>query len=233
MKAIGYMAKRCRSVLLPVLLASRLDAAVLATEEFSSDNGGWEGAGSMTVGHSGSEGNPAGSLQGSFAAQGFFIPQAGSFRIDGGTNFLGAYPGGDNLTGFTFDLMADSVLPLYVNLRLYSGAESYFHTLDISSLQDGVWSSFTVALSSPSWVGDATVLNNVTAVEVQFARNTSAQQYFYLDNFGTTDQDLGGGGGGGVVPEPSTGLVVIYFGAMLYGMRQRVRRRVQGRRVRG
>jgi hypothetical protein len=53
---------------------------------------------------------------------------------------------------------------------------------------------------------------------VRFARNTSAQQYFHLDNLRTTDERLGGGPGGSAIPQPSTGTMVIHFGALLHGM---------------
>lgn len=208
-------------------LTGTLQAAVLAGASFDDNTEDWIGAGSMTVIHSNTQGTPAadGALRGSFAAQGFFIPQTGSFRMNqAGSDFLGAYPGPDALTGFTFDFMADNVLPLYVNLRLFSGVASYFYTLDISSLAVDVWTPFTVSLSSPSWQGDASVLNNVTAIDVQVARGSSAQQYFFLDNFSTTSANLDGGGGGSAVPEPSTGVIMLYFGAVLYGMRKRVRR---------
>ena len=198
------------------------EAAVLTSDSFDTTTENWTSAGSMTVGHSGGEGNPAGSLQGSFASQGFFfIPQTGSFRMDAfGSDFLGAYPGDENITGFTFDFMADSVLPLDVNLRLLSGVDAYYYTLNISGLGNS-WTPFTVFLADPLWQGNAGVLANVTAVEVQVARGSAAAQLFFLDNFRTM-ADLYEPPLGGAVPEPSTGLLVIYFGARIYGMRKRV-----------
>ena len=200
------------------------EAAVLTSDSFDATTEGWTSAGSMTVTHNDTEGNPSadGALQGSFADQGFFfLPQTGSFRIDSGTDFLGEYPGLANLTGFTFDFMADSVLPLDVNLRLLSGLDAYYYTLDISSLNTGTWTPYTVFLGASGWQGNAGVLANVTAVEIQVARGSAAAQLFFLDNFGTLD-DIYDPPVGGAVPEPSTGLLVIYFGALLYGMRKRV-----------
>ena len=196
------------------------EAAVLTTAPFNDDEESWSGAGSMTVDHSDGEGNPAGSLQGSFEGLGTFVPQTGAFRIDTDTGFLGAYPGAQNITGFTLDFLADSVLPLDVNLRLLSGVDAYYYTLNISGLANS-WSPFTVFLADPLWQGNAGVLANVTAVEVQVARGSAAAQLFFLDNFSTIatpyEPPLGG-----AVPEPSTGLLVIYFGALIYGMRKRV-----------
>ena len=197
------------------------EAAVLTSDNFDTTAEGWTGAGNMTVSYAGGEGDPAGSLQGSFAGQGFFfLPQTGSFRMDvGGSDFLGAYPGAETITGFTFDFMADSVLPLDVNLRLLSGLDAYYYTLDISSLGSGTWTPFTVFLGASGWQGNAGVLANVTAVEVQVARGSSAAQLFFLDNFATTAQSYEAGS---AVPEPSTGLLVIYLGTLLYGTRKRL-----------
>ena len=216
--------------------ALSLKAAVLTDAPFDDTAEGWTGAGSMTVTHNDGEGTPDedGALQGSFASQGvFFIPQTGSFRMDvGGSDFLGAYPGVDGITGFTFDFMANTVLPMDVNLRLLSGVNAYTYTLDISGLSAGVWTPFTVFLGDPLWQGVAGVLANVDAVEVQVARGSAAAQLFFLDNFGTM-ADPYVPPEGGAVPEPSTGVIVIYFGAMLYGMRKRMYARpVSGERIR-
>lgn len=214
-------------ILLPGALAIALagcfsvEAAVLVSEPFDGSAAGWTDAGSMTVNHTGLDGNAAGSLEGEFASQGlFFVPQTGSFRMDvGGSSFLGAYPGGDNLTGFTFDFRAPTVTPLDVNLRLFSGLDVYFYTLDISALGSG-WTPFSVSLSSPNWQGNAGVLGNVTAIELQVARGSAAQQFYYLDNFSTTQQDFGGGGGGSAVPEPSSLGLMLVLGVVLHGLRR-------------
>jgi hypothetical protein len=60
-------------------------AAVLALEDFSVDPGWMDrDPGEMTVTHNAGIGNPAGSLQGTFAAQGAPLPEVDAFRIDGG-----------------------------------------------------------------------------------------------------------------------------------------------------
>ena len=115
--------------------------------------------------------------------------------------------------------MADSVQPLDVNLRLLSGLDAYYYTLDINSLFTGEWKSYTVFLDAAGWQGNAGVLANVTAVELQVARGSSAAQLFFLDNMGTTAQPYEAGS---AVPEPSTGLLVLYMGALLYGTRKRL-----------
>ena len=94
-----------------------------------------------------------------------------------------------------------------------------YYTLDISSLNTGTWTPFSVYLDAPGWQGNAGVLGSVTAVELQVARGSAAAQLFFLDNFATTAQPFEAGSS---VPEPSTGLLVIYLGAMLYGTRKRL-----------
>ena len=210
-------------VLLVLLLAAgSARAAVLVTEPFETA-AGWTGSGSMSVTHAAGQGNPAGSLQGEFAAQGFPIPQTGAFLINSGLNFLGDY-NTPLLTGFTFDLMAPTVLPSDVNLIFRSGANTFFYTLDMGSMSFNDWTPFTVALNyAAGWQGDesqfVSSLGSVDTLQVQFARGTESQQFFYLDNFGTTDQPFEFGGGS-AVPEPSSGLLVLFFGVVLFGARK-------------
>jgi hypothetical protein len=204
-----------------LLAASSAPAAVLITETFETA-AGWTGSGSMSVTHSAGQGNPAGSLQGEFAAQGFPIPQTGSFVIDNGLSFMGDY-NTPLLTGFTFDLMALTEVPSDVNVIFTSGANTFFYTLNLVGMTFNDWTHFEVALTySAGWQGDesqfASSLGSVDEVQVQFARGSESQQFFYLDNFGTTAQAFGGGGG--AIPEPSSGLLVLFFGVVLLGARK-------------
>ncbi len=178
----------------------------------------------MTVSHQGSVGLPAsGAMQGVFDAQLFFpIPQTDSFVIDSGANFLGSYAG---LTGFTFDLFADTVLPSDLAIRLWSGGDVFFYAMSLNAMPLNDWTTFTVPLNYASgWQADGEVafnqaLANVTQVEVQLTRNGTSEQYFYLDNFGTLNTPFEAGS---AVPEPSTGLLVLYLGSILLGIRRRV-----------
>ncbi len=212
-------------ILIPIALllaATSAPAAVLVTETFGTA-AGWTGSGSMSVSHSAGQGNAPGSLQGEFAAQGFPIPQTGSFVINSGLNFLGDY-NTPLLTGFTFDLMALTELPSDVNVIFTSGANTFFYTLNLGSMTFNDWTHFEVALTySAGWQGDesqfVSSLGSVDTVQVQFARGTESQQFFYLDNFGTTDQPFELGGGS-AVPEPSSGLLVLFFGVVLLGARK-------------
>ena len=204
------------------LLATAAPGAILVTETFEGGAAGWEdrdvGSG-MTVSHQGSVGVPAsGAMQGTFAAQGMFpIPETDAFMIDSGGNFLGSYAG---LTGFTLDLYAEDVLPSDVAVRIWSGLDVFFYTLSLGSMAIDDWTTFTVPLTySFGWEGGEAAFNsalaNVTQVEVQLTRSGTGSQSYYLDNFGTTTQDFGDPGGESAIPEPSTLLLVAYFGGAL------------------
>jgi hypothetical protein len=203
-------------------------AAVLTTENFDINDAGWTDSGNLTVGHTTSEGNtpspPVASLQGTMGPGG----ASGSFTIDSGTDFLGAYPGPDNLTAFTFDLMAEDELPLDVSLRFYSGSYVYQYFVNSASMTLGAWSTFEVPLTYASgWLGDSgqfsLSLGSVSTVQVTIARNPGFGSLdFYLDNFGTLDDPLDPGDPGGAVPEPSTGLMILYGGMYLYAIRRRI-----------
>lgn len=218
--------------LLLALLATAAPAAVLTTENFDIDEAGWTDSGNLTVGHTTSEGNtpspPVASLQGTMGPGG----GSGSFTIDSGTDFLGDYntPG---LTTITFDLMAEDELPLDVSLRFYSSSYVYTYFIpfaQLSAMTLGSWSSFSVPLDYASgWLGDSgqftMSLGSVSTVQVTIARNPGFSSLdFYLDNFGTLDDPLDPGGPGGAVPEPSTGLMILYGGMYLYAIRRRIMR---------
>lgn len=219
--------KRAISIGFVLLLAARpVPAAVVFTEDFESGANGWAGTGGgMTVTHQGSVGSPAsGAMQGVFAAQGMFpVPQTDSFMINSGTNFLGNYAG---LSGFTFDLFAETVLPSDLSVRIWSGANVFFYTLTLDLMNPGAWTTFTVPFTySAGWEDGGegaflSALDNVTRVEVQLTRSGTSEQYFYLDNFGTLDTPINNGGGN-AVPEPSSGIMVLYFGVILLGLRKR------------
>ena len=219
--------------LLLFLAAWPARAAILYTETFDSGANGWADTGNgMTASYNGD-----GYMQGVFAAQGLFpIPQTDSFKISSGTNFLGSY---NALTAFTFDLYAENVLPSDLALRVWRGTNVYFYAQSLSLMNAGEWTTFTVPLTySAGWqdggeVGFLYTLDNVSRVDVQLTRNGTGEQTFYLDNFGTLDTGIDPGGGGGdgengsMVPEPSTGLMVLFFGAGLFAIRKHWRQAVE------
>lgn len=219
--------------LLLSLFAATAPAAVLTVEHFDSNAAGWTGAGNLSVVHTTSEGNtpspPVASLQGTLGAG----ASPGSFTIATGTDFLGAYPGPDNLTGWTFDLMAEDELPLDVSLRFYSSSYVYTYFIPFAQLNAmtlGSWSTFVVPMDYASgWLGDSlqfsASLGSVSTVQVTIARNPGfSAQVYYLDNFGTLNDPIDPGGPGGAIPEPSTGLMILYGGMYLYAIRRRIMR---------
>lgn len=202
--------------------------AVLLVEDFEDNASGWTGSGNMSVSYTtliASPSTPIGSMEGVFASQFLFLPQTGSFMIDSGTDFMGDYvtPG---ITGFTFDFMADTVLPMDLNLRLFSGSDVFFYTLNTASLLLDTWTSFSVPLTfSAGWVGNSlnfnSALASISTVQVQVARSGTLQQFYFLDNFGTTTNAFDLGGGEDVVPEPNTALLLFYGCALFYTSRLR------------
>ena len=201
---------------------------MLTTENFDINDAGWTDSGNLTVGHTTAEGNtpspPVASLQGTMGPGG-----SGSFTIDSGTDFLDDYntPG---LTGWTFDLMAEDELPLDVSLRFYSSSYVYTYFIpfaQLSAMTLGDWSTFVVpATYGPGWIGDSmqfsASLGSVSTVQVTIARNPGFTSLdFYLDNFGTLGDPIDPGG---AVPEPSTGLMILYGGMYIYAIRRRIMR---------
>ena len=202
------------------LSGATASAAVVVIHEFGASAQSWEAAGDMASVSQSAFGG--GSLRGDFSSQGmFFTPETGSFRQDTASGFLGVYPGASQITGFSFDFYASSVLPLDLNLRLFSGLNVYFVTLDLTGRTWSGWENFTVGLNDPFWRGNSAILNNVTAVEVQVARGSAAAQTFYLDNFQTLGDEISPGA---LIPEPSTMMMVMNAGLLLTVLRRYIRK---------
>mgnify|MGYP003605714709 CR=1 FL=1 len=209
------------AVLVLTLLLPRLTgAAILDIEDFEGGAAGWTDreVGGMTVSHEAAVGSPAsGAMQGLFGAS--FLPQTDAFTLSSGGSFLGTYAG---LTGFTFDLFAQDVLPSDAALRLISGGDTFFIPLNLGSMTIGFWNPFTVSLTYGSgWQGGASAFNTmlqvsgVDQVELQITTGGSGAQSFFFDNFGTTGDDLGGGGDPvSAVPEPSSVSTMLLLGCL-------------------
>lgn len=228
MRRLPSIIRRAGALVAMALSASTASAAVVEIHEFDTTAQDWEVAGDMaTVEHDAFGG---GSLRGDFDSQGmFFTPTTGSFRQETDPAFLGTYPGAEKITGFSFDFYADSVAPIDLNLRLFSGLEVYFITLNIAGRTWGDWENFVVALADPYWQGDANILNTVTAIEVQVARGSADEQTFYLDNFQTLNSEIDPDpdpGGGGLVPEPSTIMMLLNAGLLLAVLRRQSMRKI-------
>ncbi len=206
-------------------------AAVFSTIDFSAGLDGWthQSGGPMTLSHADGMGLPAGALQGTFADQGG-VPstETDSFRAtaaaSGGAltgNYWLQVPG---FTSWTFNFYADDVVPSDCIVRFGNGVNTFMrNVLPQVSAQDS-WQTVSVSLSYAGWLGGSAatfsnVLSNVTFVEVQFSRNGSTAQDFYLDNFALNGP--GSGGGSGNIPEPGSGLLVLAGAGLLTGWRGR------------
>lgn len=217
-------------VLILMVLSLNAQAAQVIVESFGTA-AGWtdgdeDGGSGMAVSHSAGTGNPAGSLQGTFAEQVWEFPETDSFMIDSGTDFLGNYTAA-GITGFQFDLRG-SVVPSDLALRIWSDTSTFFYVLNLAGMTANNWNStFSVPLQynyGTGWQSDGEAafqlaLADITRVEVQLTRNGAEEQTFYLDNFSTLNTPFEEPS---AVPEPSSGLMVIYLGALLFGVRRRV-----------
>lgn len=210
--------------------ASLAGAAIVYTEDFEANNGGWvdRDAGEMTVSYPGA-GNPGSALQGTFGLQGVFSPETDAFRAAGAgntANFMGDYTG-IPITSWVFDFYAEDILPNDLIVRFSDGVSTWFRSVlgQVGGFGGNNWYNISVDLTNPgSWSGGGansfnTTLGNVTFIDIQISRSGLGAQDYFVDNFGTLSG--GGGGGGSAVPEPEEGL--LFLGAMLLFAVRRVR----------
>ena len=223
--------------MLLLLACSPGGAAVLTQEDFSADPS-WvdRDPGEMAVGYDGANGNVAGSLAGTFASQGVLAPETDAFRIDNtvvdgtggpwvGVDYSVQYPG---YTSFTFDFLADDVLPSSMNLRISDGTYIFTYNLLTQLGAVGVWQSgVTIPLTYGGlWVGSGTASDfdnlftsgNLAFIDVQVTRNGAGEQSYYLDNFALNDAPVNPGGGS--VPEASM-LSSIFLGTFMIRLLRR------------
>jgi hypothetical protein len=191
-----------------VLISTGTSRAALVYKEgwSGTDLEGWTTKASyLTLSHSSSEGDPAGSLQGAFAEQGIPMSEVDSFRATAaasGGSFVGNYweDFSGAFWGWRFSFYAANYMPSELSFRFSDGANVLFYNALPQLGGTGAWYAISVpALSASNWFGGApavwsNALGNVQFVEVQVSRNTSTDaQVFYLDNFETV-----------AIPEPAT-----------------------------
>jgi hypothetical protein len=216
-------------VLFGCLLARAAPAATLSVETFGNPGiAGWvdRDASEMTVSYSASLGNPAGALQGTFAAQDVAGPETDAFRIDGGSSggvFMGDYwtdvPG---FNSWSFSFYADDVLPTDLLIRFGDGANTFLRSAlsQVSAVDN--WYTVTVPLTYAGWLGGSAAdfsnaLGGVSFIDLQLTRSGIGAQDFYVDNFALN----GGLAGGSSVPEPSTAGLLFVSTILLRVVRRR------------
>ena len=212
------------------LISTSIQGAVMIVEDYSGGANGWgdrdAGVG-MSVSHDG------GSfwMVGSFASQGFPIPETDAFAINTGSDFLGNYLTGTPnhpLTQIKFDLFADDVLPSDLFIRLVNGTDVFSYQFSLASMNINTWTPFSINLdwtagwSGPSQPAFNTALGagGVDQVEIQLSRNGTGLQTYFLDNVSITNTPLNGGGGNQAVPEPNQFLLLVLGGVLVYSLRR-------------
>lgn len=216
-------------------IAGNSPAAVIYVEDFTGGAPGSYNGRSGTFSYAGYSGS--GSYEGSFASQAVPTPQTDAIRITDSNfllNYATAYALYNNFW-WTFDFTANNIAPSDINIIIGSGSDTFYY---IGSLTAGLGlNHLSVNLDSSKWIGGPGTyssfdLSSITYIDIQYSRNgTGAQQYF-LDNFalnGDTQQQGGGGddnGGGGTpggaIPEPNTFFVTALAGAVLFALRRRL-----------
>ena len=183
-----------------VVAAGSARAAVIAQETFDATPlpGDWTSRdGEMAVSWNNAEGNPAGSIQGTFAEQDEPSFESDAFRVDGAPwvgNYNTLYPG---FTQFQFDFMAEDLLPSTFIFRISDGTTTFIRNLLPQVTSAGSWlSGLTISLAyDGSWVGGtagdfANVLANVSFFDLQIGRSGTGEQDYYVDNFYLMDDPL-------------------------------------------
>ena len=224
---------------LALALAGAARGAVFYTETFSSSGtvggpSGWvdRDPGKMVDSWNSGFGHPAGSDQGTFAAQVFSLPQTDAWEANStssGGSFTGDYwVDTVGFTGFRLDFYAANVLPSDATLRFGDGTHVFSYSLGSQITAPGQWNQIGVTLNYAlgGWFGGtaaqfSNTLHSVTFVDVQVSRNGRGAQTYYLDNFGLSNSLI-------FVPEPTSGL--FWFGwALVFGG---LRRKLAARRER-
>jgi len=227
-----YRKLPCGLALALALLSPFARAGVIISEDFNSDPGWYSRDGEMTVAWSGTVGNPAGSMQGTFGAQDVPSPEIDAFRID--FSVLGGPWVGDygtlhpDYTQFTFDFMAEDLLPSSFVLQISDGSTTFIRNLLPQVSSFGGFLSVVVPLAyDGAWLGGnasqfASVMGSVSFIDLQIARNTTGAQDYFVDNFALIDDDLAGPGGS-AVPEPSSVQLWTMAAVMVLSMRRSLR----------
>lgn len=201
-----------------LLAAGSATAATLYTEAFATDDAGWFASGFAAVSASGTEGQPAFSLEAQYSP--FFFPLLGGFRADAtssGGNFFGDYLS-ISAKSISFDFKAADATPSLFTFRMFGGGNEFYYTLTPPVV--GSWNNFGVPLEhqDDKWTGGNAAqfyatLASVEWIEVTVQSTAMGLQNYYLDNVKLSEESLI------VIPEPGYGLVFAFFLILIFRRR--------------
>lgn len=218
-----------------VAFAGWCNAAVFYVETFDTGANGWtvdRDPGKMNGSWNGTEGNPPGTLAGTFNSQVIPSPQFDAWEAtsssSGGAftgNYWSMYPG---FSGYQFDFYAANVLPSQLTVSFGDGTNVFSYTALVSYVPTtGMWYTVSVPLAyTPFWYGGtaeqfSNALTSVSFVDIEVTRKGTKAQTYYMDNFRILNDWI-------LVPEPTSGL--FWFGwALVFGG---LRSKLNGRRQR-
>lgn len=179
--------------------------AAYTTNSFNANDQGWfDPGGQLSVTFTGANGNPPGSIEGTFAAS--FIPQTDNFQ-NAQPDFTGNYNTlANGFGGWTFDFYAANVTPGALIFTFSDGTFTFSNILTPQIGSAGQW--YNLAVSSTygaGWIGSgaanfATALNNVSYVALQVSQSGVGAETYRVDNVAI----VGAGAVLVAVPEPST-----------------------------
>lgn len=175
-----------------ILLTSLSASPGVHAEDFDSSTAEWlsQPSGSMNLSQ-GTNGNPGGSLQGSFSAQQNAFPQSGSFI--GPESFVAsqfASVGDLRSCLLGFDFKAGSTNPAAFRVRIGDSSSRQISRF-LNAIIDDIdhWYSFRLSLASPgagSWDGDIglfdEIIQDVSFFSIDISRNGENVQSYQLDN---------------------------------------------------
>jgi hypothetical protein len=186
----------------------------------------------FTAAYNGSYGNPAGSFEGSFAAQTVFSPEVDAIRITASPlfqNYTAVYGPTYTTFNWTFDFIAQDIAPSTFNIYFGNATDTFLYTISLSPVLG--LNSLTINLASSAWSGGPGTystydFSSMTYIDIQYSRNGSGSQLYFLDNFALNGFSGSGGGGGeeSAIPEPNTWLLMTFVGALMVSLRRRFSR---------
>lgn len=195
-------------ILVVVAMPLRVPAAVIAIDEFNTDDGLWSSRDPDEMSFVIQDG----AMSGTFAAQEDEpAPETDAFRITGGPFVGDISPLG--VTFWSFNFMALSMLPSDLIFRVNDGFNTFFKVLP-------VYNGLINVTIDGSWFGGdvSTALDSVAWIDLQITRNGEGAQTYSIDNFAMNSGDAPELTS--AVPEPSSVSMLLFAAMMLIALRR-------------